>query len=98
MTRSASRPSLGDLLTTPPPLDISHIRPTVSLERRLRALRDALAGRPSIDFDDQFGGEDRLTQAVTLFALLELYRKGEVTWKQASRSGRSRSGRVEAQA
>lgn len=74
--------ALGDLLRTPPPLDTSHIRPTVSLERRLRALRDALSGRTSIDFDDEFGGEDRLTQAVTLFALLELYRKGEVTWKQ----------------
>jgi segregation and condensation protein A len=74
--------ALGDLLAIPPPVDVSHIRPTVSLERRLRALRDALAGRTSIDFDEQFGGEDRLTQAVTLFALLELYRKGEVTWKQ----------------
>lgn len=74
--------ALGDLLATPPPLDTSHIRPTVSLEKRLRALRDALAGGPSIDFDEQFGGEDRLTQAVTLFALLELYRKGEVTWEQ----------------
>jgi segregation and condensation protein A len=74
--------ALGDLLVAPPPLDTSHIRPTVSLERRLRALRDALAGHASIDFDEQFGGEDRLTQAVTLFALLELYRKGEVTWKQ----------------
>jgi segregation and condensation protein A len=74
--------ALGDLLEAPPPLDVSHIRPTVSLEARLRALRDALAGRDSVDFDEQFGGEDRLTQAVTLFALLELYRKGEVTWKQ----------------
>jgi segregation and condensation protein A len=74
--------ALGDLLAVPPPLEIGHIRPTVSLEKRLHALRDALAGRPSIDFDEQFGGEDRLTQAVTLFALLELYRKGEVTWKQ----------------
>jgi segregation and condensation protein A len=74
--------ALGDLLTEPPQLEIGHIRPTVSLERRLRALRDALAGRASIDFDEQFGGEDRLTQAVTLFALLELYRKGEVTWRQ----------------
>jgi segregation and condensation protein A len=74
--------ALGDLLVAPPPLDTSHIRPTVSLERRLRALRDALAGNAKIDFDEQFGGEDRLTQAVTLFALLELYRKGEVTWKQ----------------
>jgi segregation and condensation protein A len=79
--------ALGDLLTAPPPLDVSHIRPTVSLERRLRALRDALAGHASIDFDEQFGGEDRLTQAVTLFALLELYRKGEVTWKQSEPLG-----------
>ncbi len=74
--------ALGDLLAAPPEVDVSHIRSTVSLERRLRALRDALAQRPSIDFDEQFGGEDRLTQAVTLFALLELYRKGEVTWEQ----------------
>jgi segregation and condensation protein A len=74
--------ALGELLEAPPPVDTSHIRPTVSLELRLRALRDALSGRPSIDFDECFGGEDRLTQAVTLFALLELYRKGEVTWKQ----------------
>jgi segregation and condensation protein A len=79
--------ALGDLLAVPPPVDTSHIRPTVSLERRLRALRDALSGRSSIDFDEQFGGEDRLTQAVTLFALLELYRKGEVTWKQAKPFG-----------
>ncbi|MEX2107472.1 MAG: ScpA family protein [Solirubrobacterales bacterium] len=79
--------ALGDLLTPVPPLDISHIRPTVSLERRLGALRDALAGRNSIDFDEEFGGEDRLTQAVTLFALLELYRKGEVTWKQGKPLG-----------
>jgi segregation and condensation protein A len=75
--------ALGGLLEPPPRLDTGHIRPTVSLERRLRALRDALAGHASIDFDEQFGGEDRLTQAVTLFALLELYRKGEVTWRQS---------------
>jgi segregation and condensation protein A len=74
--------ALGDLLTAPPLPDTSHIRPTVSLERRLRALREALSGSGSFDFDEQFGGEDRITQAVTLFALLELYRKGEVTWEQ----------------
>jgi segregation and condensation protein A len=73
---------LGDLLAVPPAPDTSHIRPTVSLERRLRVLREALAQRGSFDFDERFGGEDRLTQAVTLFALLELYRKGEVTWEQ----------------
>jgi segregation and condensation protein A len=74
--------ALGDLLTPPPDVDISHIRPTVSLEKRVRALRDALAGRSSVDFDEEFGEEDRLTQAVTLFALLELYRKEEVVWRQ----------------
>jgi segregation and condensation protein A len=79
--------ALGDLLLEPAGLDISHIRPTVSLERRLRALRDALGRRTSFDFDDEFGGEDRLTQAVTLFALLELYRKGEVTWEQSEPLG-----------
>jgi segregation and condensation protein A len=75
--------ALGDLLATPPTLDLGHIRPTVSLEKRLHVLRDALRSHASIDFDEQFGGEDRLTQAVTLFALLELYRKGEVTWEQS---------------
>jgi segregation and condensation protein A len=79
--------ALGDLLTPPPELDVGHIRPTVSLEKRLEALRAALTGRASIDFDEQFGGEDRLTQAVTLFALLELYRRGEATWKQSKPFG-----------
>jgi segregation and condensation protein A len=79
--------ALGDLLATPPELNLDHIRPTVSLEKRLRALREALRSHASIDFDEQFGGEDRLTQAVTLFALLELYRKGEATWEQAEPFG-----------
>jgi segregation and condensation protein A len=79
--------ALGDLLSEPPELDISHIRPTVSLERRLRALRDALGRRERFDFDEEFGAEDRLTQAVTVFALLELYRKGEVTWDQKEQFG-----------
>jgi segregation and condensation protein A len=79
--------ALGDLLTPPPEVDIGHIRPTVSLEKRLDALRAALSNRGSVDFDEQFGGEDRLTQAVTLFALLELYRRGEATWKQSKPFG-----------
>jgi segregation and condensation protein A len=79
--------ALGDLLTEPPDVDISHIRPTVSLERRLGALRDILRRRTSFDFDEEFGGEDRLTQAVTVFGLLELYRKGEITWEQSEPFG-----------
>ena len=74
--------AIGDLLRTPPQPDTSHIRPTVSLERRLRVLRELLSGRRALDFDEAFGSEDRLTQAVTLFALLELHKRGEATWEQ----------------
>ena len=45
-------------------------------------LRELLAGQGSIDFDRSFGDEDKLTQAVTLFALLELHKRGEATWEQ----------------
>lgn len=86
--------AIGDLLTEPQRLDISHIRPTVSLERRLRAVRDALTRRGDFDFDEEFGKEDRLTQAVTIFALLELYRKGEATWEQRENFGPIRVRRV----
>ncbi len=79
--------AIGDLLREPEEVDVSHIRPTVSLQRRLRVLRDALVRRASFDFDEEFGNEDRLTQAVTIFALLELYRKGEVTWEQKETLG-----------
>jgi segregation and condensation protein A len=34
-----------------------------------------------------FAREDRLTQAVTLFALLELHRRGEATWEQSEALG-----------
>jgi segregation and condensation protein A len=74
--------AIGGLLRTPPALDTTHMRPTVSLDRRLRVLRELLGRRRSFSFDDAFAGEDRLTQAVTLFALLELHRRGEATWEQ----------------
>ena len=37
--------ALGDLLTPPPVVDTSHIRPTVSLELRLDVLRELLGRR-----------------------------------------------------
>jgi segregation and condensation protein A len=79
--------AIGDLLKEPEEVDVSHIRPTVSLQRRLRVLRDALERHSSFDFDEEFGREDRLTQAVTIFALLDLYSKGEVTWEQKENFG-----------
>jgi segregation and condensation protein A len=74
--------ALGGLLRIPPPPDTSHIRPTVSLDRRLRILRELLGRRRRFSFDEAFAHENRLTQAVTLFALLELHRRGEATWEQ----------------
>jgi segregation and condensation protein A len=79
--------ALGGLLRTPPTLDTSHIRPTVSLERRLEVLRDLLGSRSRMDFDEVFGDEDRLTQAVTIFALLEMHKEGEATWRQGKNFG-----------
>jgi segregation and condensation protein A len=79
--------ALGDLLSIPPDPDTRHIRSTVSLQRRLSVVRDLLTkGRP-VDFDEAFGREDRFTQAVTVFALLELHRRGEATWTQKDTFG-----------
>jgi segregation and condensation protein A len=75
--------AIGGLLIVPPPLDLRHVRrPAVSVEQRLRHLRDLLARRSSFSFDEAVEGVDRLTEAVTLFALLELYKAGEAKWEQ----------------
>ncbi|HUA12297.1 MAG TPA: segregation/condensation protein A [Solirubrobacteraceae bacterium] len=79
--------AIGRLLGTPPPVDVRHIHaPRVSLQARIDALR-ALASHGSFDFDDAVRGADRMTVAVTLFALLELYRRGEVEWRQGENFG-----------
>ncbi len=49
--------------------------------------RPVLMSSPVFDFDANFGREDRLTQAVTIFALLELYSKGEADWQQSEPFG-----------
>ena len=75
--------AIGGLLRVPPPLDLRHIRrPAVTVEQRLRHLRLLLATRERLSFDDAVRGTDRLTEAVTLFALLELYKAGEARWEQ----------------
>jgi segregation and condensation protein A len=75
--------ALGDLLRVPPPLDLRHVRrPAVSVEERLSHLRELLSRRARFSFDEAVREADRLTEAVTLFALLELYRAGEVQWEQ----------------
>jgi segregation and condensation protein A len=75
--------ALGGLLRTPPPLDLGHLgAPAVSVEERLRHLRELVVNRRGFSFDDAVAGADRLTEAVTLFALLELYKAGEARFEQ----------------
>jgi segregation and condensation protein A len=74
--------AIGSLLRTPPPLDLRHMAmPRVSVADRLAVLRRLLA-RGRFSFDDAVAGADRVTVAVTLFALLELYKRGEAAWEQ----------------
>ena len=76
--------AIGALLRTPPPLDLRHMEtPRVSVADRLTLLRGMLASRGGrFSFDDAVEGADRVTVAVTLFALLELYKSGEAGWQQ----------------
>ncbi|HEY2651588.1 MAG TPA: segregation/condensation protein A [Solirubrobacteraceae bacterium] len=74
--------ALGELLRLPEPVDIRHMAaPKVSVAERLSHLR-ALLRRGSFTFSDAVARADRVTVAVTLFALLELYKQGELTWTQ----------------
>ena len=74
--------AVGGLLALPPPVDVGHIAtPTVTVEERLAHLRRLLR-RGSFAFDEAVQHADRVTVAVTLFALLELYKQGELTWTQ----------------
>jgi segregation and condensation protein A len=75
--------AIGGLLRTPKPLELGHMAdPQVSVGERLEALRSLLR-RGRFTFDDAVGRADRMTVAVTLFALLELYKSGEANWEQA---------------
>jgi segregation and condensation protein A len=79
--------ALGGLLRMPPAPDLSHLRaPRVALSDRLSVLRRLLrSGRFS--FERALEESDRVTVAVTLYALLELYKSGEAHWEQAEPFG-----------
>ncbi len=83
--------ALGALLRIPPPVDLSHLAtPRVSVAERLAHLRGLLR-RGRFTFDEAVAGADRMTVAVTLFALLELYKRARRPGSRPSRSARSRS-------
>jgi segregation and condensation protein A len=76
--------ALGALLQPPPAVSLHHVTvPTVTVAERLSALRKLLrrAGR-SFSFEEAVEGADRVTVAVTVWALLELYKRGEADWQQ----------------
>ena len=74
--------AIGRLLLMPPAISIHHIAAQrVSVAERLAHLRSLLR-RGSFSFDEAVRGADRMTVAVTLFALLELYKRGEADWEQ----------------
>ncbi len=74
--------AVGRLLAMPPAINLRHLAlPRVSLTERLAHLRTLLR-RGRFTFDEAVAGADRVTVAVTLFALLELYRRGEAAWEQ----------------
>jgi len=74
--------AIGAMLVLPPEVDVRHIPvPKVSVAERLAHLRKLLR-RGSFNFDEAVAGADRVTVAVTMFSLLELYKQGELTWVQ----------------
>jgi segregation and condensation protein A len=74
--------ALGGLLRMPPPLSLAHLSTQrVTVAERLAHLRGLLRSG-ACSFDEAVRGADRVTVAITLFALLELYKQGEVTWRQ----------------
>jgi segregation and condensation protein A len=79
--------AIGRLLRMPPAIDVAHIAAVrVSVTERLEHLR-LLLRRGAFSFDEAVRGADRMTVAVTLFALLELYKSGEATWEQRESFG-----------
>jgi segregation and condensation protein A len=74
--------AIGSMLVLPPEVDIRHITiQKVTVSERLAHLRSMLR-RGSFNFEEAVAGADRVTVAVTVFSLLELYKQGEATWSQ----------------
>lgn len=79
--------AIGRLLLMPPAISVRHIAvPRVTVAERLAHLRGLLR-RGAFSFDEAVRGADRMTVAVTLFALLELYKRGEADWEQQESFG-----------
>jgi chromatin segregation and condensation protein Rec8/ScpA/Scc1 (kleisin family) len=75
--------ALGALAEEPPDMKTDHITMvTANIWERMKAIRAALREKDSVAFEDLIAGKDRMTQAVTFFALLEMYNSGELEIEQ----------------
>lgn len=86
-TESAAGLALGlqQLLEISREPDTAHMAPVrVELKRQLAVLRRLVLERPQVSFQEAFGREEPLLQAVTLLAVLELLGKGELEATQAA--------------
>jgi segregation and condensation protein A len=74
--------AIGGLLQLPPQVDLNHVTiHKVTVSERLTHLRRLLR-RGVFTFSEAVAQADRVTVAVTLYALLELHKQGEATWTQ----------------
>jgi segregation and condensation protein A len=74
--------AIGELLQIPEPVDVRHmVGSRVTVAERLAHLRTLLR-RGRFNFDEAVARADRVTVAVTLYAVLELYKQGELSWTQ----------------
>ncbi len=74
--------AVGGLLRLPAEIKLEHLTMIrVTVAERLSHLRRLLR-RGTCTFTDAVRDADRVTVAVTLFSLLELYKQGEATWSQ----------------
>jgi segregation and condensation protein A len=81
---SELRLALQSLLHNRREPDTAHIAQVkVELQRQIHAIRRLLAETGRFSFERTFGGEDRLVQALSVFALLELMTRGELRLSQS---------------
>ena len=74
--------AIGGLLHIPEPVDVRHmVGSRVTVAERLAHLRTLLR-QGSFSFDEAVARADRVTVAVTLYAVLELHKQGELSWTQ----------------
>ncbi|MBJ7330923.1 MAG: segregation/condensation protein A [Solirubrobacteraceae bacterium] len=88
--------AIGELLRLPEEVSVRHMTEhRVSVGERLTHLKSLLR-RGAFTFDEAVKDADRVTVAVTLWALLELYKSGQADWQQEECFGEIRIAAVEA--